>query len=61
LEGNTEPESKVTINSRHVIVDENGTFSYSITLNEGENNFNIKSEDKSGNITEKSIKVFFYY
>ena len=61
LEGNTEPESKVTINSRHVIVDENGAFSYSITLNEGENNFNIKSEDKSGNITEKSIKVFFYY
>lgn len=57
IEGNTEGGSKVTINERIVIVESDGTFSFTTTLNEGDNTFSIKSEDKAGNYSESSLNL----
>lgn len=59
LEGKTEPDAKVTINDRFVIVDSNGNFKFNTNLGDGENSFNIKSTDQAGNLTELTIKVNF--
>lgn len=59
--GTTEPDSKLSVNGKNIIVDSNGNFSSRFNLNEGENVFNIICEDKAGNKTEKTIKVFFSY
>lgn len=59
VQGKTEVGSEVTINDRIISVDESGVFQYTTTLNEGGNNFNLKSKDKAGNITEKNITVNF--
>lgn len=59
VKGLTEPGSQVYINSRFVAVDLDGNFSFDVTLGEGENNFNIKSTDQAGNLTEMDLKVNF--
>ena len=57
IEGNTEKDARVQINDRLVVVDTNGNFTFLTVLNEGENRFNIKSQDQAGNITETSLTV----
>ncbi|MGB6839098.1 MAG: Ig-like domain-containing protein, partial [Microgenomates group bacterium] len=59
IEGTTEEGASITINGRIVAVDEDGIFAFFTTLGEGENNFNIKAEDKAGNLTEIDFKVYF--
>lgn len=59
IQGKTEPEAEVTINDRIISVDESGNFQYTTTLNEGSNTFSVKSRDKAGNATEKSVAVNF--
>ena len=59
LQGTTEPEIELTINDRPIKVDDNGSFTYATTLNEGDNPFNIKAVDKAGNTTEKSLTLKF--
>lgn len=59
IEGKSEENSKVTINGRHVFVENDGTFSYTISLSEGENKFTAKSEDEAGNSNEKEFVVKF--
>lgn len=59
IEGLTEDGISLTINDRIVAVDEDGTFTFLTTLNEGKNNFNIKSTDKAGNQTEMDFSVSF--
>jgi hypothetical protein len=59
MEGKTEEGSQMTINGRVVVVNSDGSFVFSTTLNEGENNFNIKSTDRAGNMTEMDRKVTF--
>ena len=59
IEGNTDPGSRVTINNRVVIVDENGRFGLTTTLSEGENNFRVKSTDIAGNETEAELTVYY--
>lgn len=59
IQGNTEANTKVTINDRIVTVDDNGKYSYTTTLNEGENKFLVKSADRAGNTTEKEIVLSF--
>jgi hypothetical protein len=55
IEGTTEEGAMVTINDRFVVVDSEGKFTYLTTLNEGDNNFTIKSSDKAGNESEITI------
>ncbi|MCX7928076.1 MAG: hypothetical protein N2558_00125 [Patescibacteria group bacterium] len=59
INGKTEPKAKVTINNRYVFVEEDGSFSYTVSLNEGENKFVAKTEDQSGNSSEKEFIVNF--
>ncbi|EKE12840.1 MAG: hypothetical protein ACD_13C00134G0001 [uncultured bacterium] len=59
LGGKTETGAAVTINDRIIAVDEDGTFQYTTTLNEGGNTFNIKCTDQAGNTTEKTITLNF--
>ena len=59
IQGKTESDSSVTINDRIIFVDDTGGFQYTTTLNDGGNNFKIKSVDKAGNATEKDITLNF--
>jgi hypothetical protein len=59
IEGTTEEDAKIIVNNRQVIVDSDGRFVFTTSLEEGENNFKITSEDQAGNKTETSINVNF--
>lgn len=59
IEGKTEEGVSVTINDRVVVVENDGSFAFTTTLSEGENQFTIKAEDKAGNTTEKSLSLNF--
>ena len=59
IKGTTEVGITLTINDRIVKVEEDGTFTFATTLADGENSFNLKSADKAGNQTEKTLKVNF--
>lgn len=59
IKGTTEADSSLTINDRFVSVSDDGTFSYSYPLDNGENNLKIKAVDKAGNEKETSLKLFF--
>jgi hypothetical protein len=51
--------AKVTINDINVQVSENGTFSFIMTLSPGENKIVIKAFDKAGNVTTKTLTVYY--
>lgn len=57
--GETDPVNKLIINERMVIVDQNGKFSYKVTLSDGENAFKIIATDQAGNKTEMDRKVTY--
>jgi len=57
--GNTEIGAHIFINNNQIIVDKDGNFSSEQTLNEGDNNFNIKALDQAANLTEISRKVIY--
>lgn len=57
--GKTEAGARMYINDSQVIVDKEGKFSSEQTLNDGENNFNIKAVDTATNTTEISRKVTY--
>lgn len=59
IEGQTEETAQVTINGKWAVVDNDGKFSYLLSLQDGENTFNIISTDKAGNKTEQEITVNF--
>ena len=59
IEGITEEGASITIDERFVVVENDGSFTFATTLSEGENSFNIKSEDKAGNSSEKTIILMF--
>lgn len=59
IKGKAKVGADLTINERFVDVDDNGNFTFSTTLSEGENTFNFKATDKAGNTAEKSLKVTF--
>ena len=59
IEGTTEENAKIQINQRRVVVETNGNFLYSTTLQEGENKFSVVAEDLAENKTEKSFTVNF--
>lgn len=57
LIGQTEEGANVLINDHFVVVDSEGNFNYQISLDKGENEIKIITEDSAGNQTEKIIKV----
>ncbi|MEX2013162.1 MAG: hypothetical protein WD967_02045 [Candidatus Levyibacteriota bacterium] len=57
--GKTSAESRITVNGFWAIVDDEGNFSYSLPLNNGENQIKIIATDKAGNTTEEEIRVTY--
>lgn len=59
VSGKTEPGISLTINGRLTILDQEGNFSSTFSLTEGENTFKIIALDLAENQTEKEIKVTY--
>jgi len=59
IKGTTDADVKVTINGLWAIVDDSGNFSYTLSLQSGENKIKISAADLAGNINEKEIKVAY--
>jgi len=57
IEGATEPDAQVLVNQLLVEIKPDGTFSYTITLQEGLNTILISSTDKAGNTSELTFQV----
>lgn len=59
VNGLTDEDMKVTINGRIVVVKSDGSFSYSMPLNDGENKLTILSHDPAGNETKVERTVIY--
>lgn len=61
VSGNVDPPQDiiVTINNSRVILDQNGNFSQTIEINEGENNIMISATDSFGNNTKVTKKITY--
>jgi len=57
ITGKTEPGTDLTINNRFVLVKDDGSFSVTQSLNEGDNQIEVLVRDDAGNETKKSLKV----
>ncbi len=57
--GNTDPEAIVTINNFRAIVESDGSFSYLLQLNDGENQIQVVSTNQAGAVEQKNIKVIY--
>lgn len=59
IKGTVNEKVDLTINGRIVALKDDGTFSFSTTLAEGENKFDIVAMDPSGNETSATLTVTF--
>ncbi|HCM37726.1 MAG: hypothetical protein UV61_C0002G0279 [Candidatus Gottesmanbacteria bacterium GW2011_GWB1_43_11] len=59
VKGLTDPGNDIRINDRFVLVKEDGTFTYNIKLQDGENTLNIVAQDQAGNETKLERKVTY--
>ena len=59
LRGKTDAGSKVTVNGFWAIVDDKGSFTYNIKLQDGDNTLKLQATDPAGNTTDKELKVIF--
>ena len=57
VEGKTDPNCIVTVNNHMAIVNDDGTFSTIISLNDGSNDLKIVSQNEAGNQASEEIKV----
>ena len=59
VEGTTEKEVFVKINNIPVVIKADGSFTYSLTLNKGENKIKVLATDLAGNVTETELTVTY--
>lgn len=59
VQGTTDSNVKITVNGFRAITDNNGNFSYNISLQNGDNLIKISAIDPAGNKTAKEIKVTY--
>jgi bacillopeptidase F len=59
VSGKTDPDVKITVNGFWAIVDDNNNFSYSLPLQNGDNQIKVIATDNADNTTEKDIKVTY--
>src|SRR3989338_1542065 len=57
VSGITDPDNRITVNDRMVVVNTQGQFRFAYPLSEGDNELTIKAYDPAGNSSEKKIKV----
>ncbi len=55
--GKTDPGVSVTVNGFWAVIDDNNNFSYTLPLQNGDNQIKIIATDQAGNKTEKDLKV----
>jgi len=55
--GKTDAGVTVTVNGFWAVVDDNNNYSYTLTLQNGDNQIKIVATDQAGNKTEKDLKV----
>ena len=59
ISGTTDPGNRMTINDRLVIVQNDGSFNFKVTLTDGDNTIQLQAIDEAGNITGQELKVNF--
>ncbi len=59
VKGTVDESADLTINDRFVSLKDDGTFTFTTTLTEGENKFDVKAVDPAGNETSTSFIVNF--
>lgn len=59
IKGKTDPDAKVTVNDFQAIVNDDGTFSYNMQMQNGDNQLKVIAQDAAGNKTEKDLKVTY--
>ncbi|OGG22360.1 hypothetical protein A3D03_06715 [Candidatus Gottesmanbacteria bacterium RIFCSPHIGHO2_02_FULL_40_13] len=59
ISGTTDPGNRMTINDRLVIVQNDGSFNFKVTLTDGDNAIQLQAIDEAGNITGQELKVNF--
>lgn len=57
VKGSTDPENRLTINDRVIILNSTGTFNYRLGLSKGENKILISATDRTGNKKEVTLTV----
>lgn len=59
IRGETDPENDVTVNGFRAIVSNDGSYSYNLSLQSGENQITIEATDEAGNKIQKQIKISY--
>lgn len=59
IKGTTDPGVDIRINDRFVVVKDDGSFTFSLKLNDGENAITIVARDPAGNETKLERKVIY--
>jgi hypothetical protein len=59
VQGSTDPQTKLYLNDRLMLVHDDGNFSFSYYLSSGTNTLTFKAIDEAGNVTEKKLTVNF--
>jgi len=57
IKGITDSDARLKINDRLIIIDNDGNFSYPVSLSEGENKFKFEALDAAGNKKEAELTV----
>lgn len=57
VRGKTDPDVKVTVNDFWAITDNNGNYSYTLTLQNGDNHITVVATDAAGNTTKNELTV----
>ncbi len=60
IQGQTDPNTRLTINNHLILVDSQGHFAAKMDLASGDNKFVVQAEDSAGNITKKTIIVTYH-
>lgn len=59
ISGTTDAGNRLTINDRLVIVQNDGSFNFKVTLSDGDNTIKLQAADEAGNKTDQELKVIF--
>lgn len=57
VKGKTNPTARVTVNDHIAVIKNDGSYFYTMTLQNGDNKIKVISSDEAGNKTEKEITV----
>lgn len=57
VSGNTEPNAKLTMNDKELNVEKNGSFTFTIPIEQREKQVTLKATDYSGNTRERTLSV----